>query len=136
MREYPQSEHTLVESESTLSKYACQNFGVELSIDPDDNRKQPAPKPSGRGSSFSRNGNTKFLDCYSMANAPMNIFENQVIPVGIHNLSKNFRPNLATIRVLSFGTKFIAKCDTTKTGNTFKRFNHFKKQMNSKVFFL
>ena len=29
--------------------------------------------------------------------APINIFENQVIPMGLHNLSKNFRPNLTTI---------------------------------------
>ena len=65
----------------------------------------------------------------------MNIFENQVILVGIHNLSKSFRPNLATIRVLSLGTKFIPKWDTTKTGNTFKRFNEFKNQMNAKVYF-
>ena len=35
--------------------------------------------------------------------------ENQVIPVGVHNLSKSFRPNMATIRVLSLGTKFIPK---------------------------
>ena len=67
--------------------------------------------------------------------APMNIFENQVIPVGIHNLSKSFSPNLATIRVLSLGTKFIPKWDTTKTGNTLKRFNEFRNQMNAKVFF-
>jgi len=67
--------------------------------------------------------------------APLNVFENQVIPVGIHNLSKSFRPNLATIRVLSLGTKFIPKWDISKTGNTFKRFNDFKKQMNNKAFF-
>ena len=65
----------------------------------------------------------------------MNIFENQIIPVGIHNLSKFFCPNLATIRVLALGTKFIPKWDTTKTGNTFKRFNEFKNQMNAKVYF-
>ena len=119
MRADPQSEDYPVDSESTLSKYARQTFGVELGIDPDDDRKPPAPKPSGRGS-FSRRGNTKFLDCYSMDIAPMNIFENQVIPVGIHNLSKSFRPNLATIRVLSLGTKFIPKWDITKTGNTLR----------------
>ena len=80
------------------------------------------PKPSGRGS-FNRRGNTKFfLDCYGMDIAPMNIFENQVVPVGSHNLSKSFRPNLNTIRVLSLGTKFIPKW----TFNTFKRFNEFK----------
>ena len=48
-------------------------------------------------------------DPYDMTIAPLNIYENQVIPVGLHNLSKSFRPNLSTIRVLSFGTKFITK---------------------------
>ena len=134
MRVDPQSEDYPVDSESTLSRLACQSFGVELSIDPNDARKQPAPRPCGRGS-VSRRGNTKFLDCYNMDIAPMNIFENQVIPVGIHNLSKSFRPNLATIRVLSLGTKFIPKWDTTKTGNTFKSLNVFKNQMNAKVYF-
>ena len=39
------------------------------------------------------------LDDYSMDVAPLNIFQNQVIPTGLHNLSKIFRPNLATTRV-------------------------------------
>ena len=81
MRVDPQSEDYPVDSESTLSKYARQNFGVELRVDPIDDKKPSATKPSGRGSSFSRRGNTKLLDCYSMDIAPMNIFENQVIPV-------------------------------------------------------
>ena len=134
MRADPQFEDYPIESESTLSKFARQNFGVELGIDSDDT-KPSAPKPSGRGSSFSRGGNTKFLDCYSMDIAPMNIFENQVHPVGIHNLSKSFRPNLATVRDLSLGTKFIPEWDTNKTGNTFKMDNEFRNQMNAKVFF-
>ena len=41
--------------------------------------------------------------------APLNIFENQDIPVGVHNLLNLFRPYMATIRVLSLGTKFIPK---------------------------
>ena len=65
----------------------------------------------------------------------MNIFENQCIPVGIHNLSKSFCPNLNTIRVLSLGTKFIPKWSTTNTKNTFYKFREFKNQMNSKVYF-
>ena len=36
------------------------------------------------------------VDPYSPDVAPMNIFENQVVPIGFHNLSKSFRPNLAT----------------------------------------
>ena len=135
MRADPQSEDYPVDSESKLSKFVRQNFGVELSIDPNDDRKPSATKPSGRGSSFSRRGNTKFMDCYSMDIAPMNTFENQIIPVGIHNLSKSFRPNLNTIRVLSLGTKFNHKWDTTKMGNTLKRLNKFKNQMNAKASF-
>ena len=108
-RSDPQSEVYPVDSESTLSRIARQNFGVELSIDSNDgDKKLPAPKPSGRGF-VSRRGNTKLLDCYNMDVAPMNIFENQIIPVGIHNLSKGFCPNLANLRVLALGTKFFPK---------------------------
>ena len=39
--------------------------------------------------------------------APLKIFENQVIPTGLHDISKSFRPNLATARVFSMGTKLI-----------------------------
>ena len=54
-----------------------------------------------------RYGRTAFrppgeLDPYSPDLAPMNNFENQVIPIGIHNISKSFRPNLTTVRVLSW----------------------------------
>ena len=42
----------------------------------------------GRGRSpFYRN--TSDNDSYDISIAPMNIFENQVIPKGLHNLSKN-----------------------------------------------
>ena len=37
---------------------------------------------------------------------------------------------------LSLETKFVPKWDKTKTFNTFKQFDEFKNQMNSKVFFL
>ena len=97
MRSDPESQVHPVDNESTLSRIARQNFGVELSMDPSDgDKKPPAYKPSGRGSD-SRRDNTTFLDCYNMDIAPMNIFENQIIPVGIHNLLKKFRPHLATI---------------------------------------
>ena len=36
-------------------------------------------------------------------------FENQVIPTGLHDVSKSFRPNLATTRVFLLGTKFIPR---------------------------
>jgi len=39
------------------------------------------------------------------SNITLNTIEKQVIPVGFHNFSKSFRPNMATIRVLSLGTK-------------------------------
>ena len=41
----------------------------------------------------------------------MHNFENQIIPMGIHNLSKSFRPNLPAFRVLSVGIKFIPKTE-------------------------
>ena len=53
---------------------------------------RPNAKPSGMN------------DPFDIDIAPMNIFENQVVPVGVHNLSKSFRPNMATIRILSLGT--------------------------------
>ena len=64
------------------------------------NFKKTAFKPQGE------------VDPYSPDFAPINIFENQVIPTGMHNLSKCFRPNLGTIRVLSLGMKFIPKTES------------------------
>ena len=61
-------------------------------------------------------------DPYDMSIAPMFIYENQMLPIGIHNLSKTFRPNLATIRVLLLGTKFIPKWKFEKRNNAFKFF--------------
>ena len=75
------------------------------------------------------------LDPYSPDIAPMNIFENQIIPIGIHNLSKSFRPNLATVRVLSLGMKFIPKTDSLKWKNVFSKFEDFRRRMNNKMFF-
>ena len=42
---------------------------------------------------------TSESDPYDMSISPLNIYENQAIPVGLHNLSKSFRPNLSTIQV-------------------------------------
>ena len=58
----------------------------------------------GRASNRGRGGQRSHKragenDPYDMTIAPLNIYENQVIPVGLHNLSKSFRPNLSTIRV-------------------------------------
>ena len=83
-------EDNSVDKESTLFKFAQQKFGVELFRDVSDVEKIIPCKPCGKRS-INKRGNTKLnLDCYGLDIAPMNIFENQVIPVGIHNLSKSF----------------------------------------------
>ena len=46
-------------------------------------------------------------DPYDIHITLLHIFENQVVPVGLHYLSKSFKPNLVTITILSVGTKFI-----------------------------
>ena len=58
-----------------------------------------------------------------------------MLPVGIHNLSKSFRPNLSTIRVLSLGTKFIPKWKFEKRNNVFVFFKDFLRRMQNKVYF-
>ena len=70
-----------------------------------------------------------------MTIATLNIYENQVIPVGLHNLSKSFRPNLSTIRVLSLGTKFIPKWKFEKRNNAFMFYKDFIRRMQNKVYF-
>ena len=75
------------------------------------------------------------IDPYDMTIAPLNIYENQVLPVGLHNLSKSFRPNLSTIRVLSLGTKFIPKWKFEKRNNAFMYFKDFLRKMQNKVYF-
>jgi len=87
------------------------------------NSKRPAFKSGGE------------VDPYSPDVAPMNIFENQVIPIGIHNISKKFRPNLATIRVLSLGMKFIPKTQSLQWKNNFANFEDFRRRLNNKMFF-
>ena len=86
------------------------------------NAQTPAPNNAairGRGGGRGR-GRRKFFrqtgesDTYDMSIAPLNIYENQVIPVGLHNLWKSFRPNLSTVRVLSLGTKFIPNGNSKK----------------------
>ena len=75
------------------------------------------------------------MDPYSPDVAPMNIFENQVIPTGIHNLSKSFRPNLATVQVLSLGMKYIPKTQSLVWKIMFSNFEDFKRRMNNQMFF-
>ena len=110
----PQSEETPVDSESTLSKYVCQNFGVELSIDPNDkNKKMPAPKPSGRGSSFSRRGNTKFLLLYNIIMYNKILWEQakQFIEKIKHVLRKTVNKHMIKGSCSTFKAKFLPKID-------------------------
>ena len=72
-------------------------------------------------------------DPYALGFAPLNVFENQIIPMGIHNLSKSFRPNLATIRVLSLGMKFIPKTEVSSWRKVFSKFEDFRRKMNNKM---
>ena len=64
---------------------------------------------SGRGGSRPNVKTSGECDPFGIDIALPNIFENQIIPVGVHNLSKLFRPNTANIRVLALGTNFIPK---------------------------
>ena len=117
------------DNESAVVKFAKQ----KVSRKSDDDYCN-AGKPSGKGS-CSKRGKCKLdFDCNGICILPMNVFENQVIPVGIHNFSKGFRPNLATIRVASMGTKFIPIWVKANTKNTFRRFNDFKNKINSKLY--
>jgi len=58
----------------------------------------------------------------------MNIFENQVVPIGIYLISKSFRPNLATIRVVSLGMKFIPKTKSLIWKKNFSNFEDFRQR--------
>ena len=46
----------------------------------------------GRGAGRPNSKFSGMIDPYGIDIAPLNVFENQVIPIGIHNLSKSFRP--------------------------------------------
>ena len=70
-----------------------------------------------------------------MTIAPLDIYENQVLPVGLHDLSKSFKPNLSTIRVLSLGMKFIPRWKFEKRNNAFLYFKDFLQKMQNKVYF-
>ena len=75
------------------------------------------------------------VDPYSPDFAPMKNFENQVVPTGIHNLSQIFRPNLATICVLSLGMIFIPKSDTLRWKLIFSNFESFRQRMSNTILF-
>ena len=66
-------------------------------------------------------------DVYGIDIAPLSIFENQVIPVNIHNLLTSFQPNLAT--------KFIPKWNQYSRKRTYIDFNYFRRKMSNRAFF-
>ena len=74
-------------------------------------------------------------DAYCMEVAPLNIFENQVVPTGLHNFSKIFRPHVATTRVFSLGLKFIPVWKKVTIKKPFAGFNEFRRRMTNKMFF-
>ena len=88
---------------------------------------------SGSGRSYTKHSGE--FDAYCMDVAPLNIFKNQVIPMGLHNLSKSFKPNLETSRVFSLGTKFIPVWKSMKIVKPFAKFEDFRRRMSNKVFF-
>jgi len=149
-KETRQREHS-DNSEFILAKFAKRNVDEETSYKKESYSETASDqvydsKPSGKGNyqpsgkgRYYKRGNCKpvfepYYDCYGIDVAPMHVFENQVIPVRIHNASKKFKPNLHTIRVLSLGTKFIPKWKKTNTSHTFKWFNEFKNKLNKKFF--
>ena len=89
----------------------------------------------GRGAGRPNSKPSGMNDPYDLDIACLNVSENQDIPVGIHNLSKSFRPNMATIRVLSLGTKFIPKWRDPNLKHTFKNFGDFNRRMQNNMFF-
>ena len=57
------------------------------------NPPQDRREKSGRGDGRPQSKYPGMNDPYGIDIAPLNIFENEVIPIGVHNLSKSFRPN-------------------------------------------
>ena len=82
----------------------------------------------GRGGLFDR-GSTKhsgIFYAYRMDSAPLHIFENQVIPMGLHDISKGFRPNLATTRVILWEQNLLRYGKKPKYINLFQNFKIFQ----------
>ena len=94
-------------------------------------RKRKQRRTKGR-SLYRQSGET---DPYDITVALLNIYENQVILVGLHNLSNSFRPNLSSIRVLSLGTKFIPKWKFAKKKECVHVFQRLFEKMQNEVYF-
>ena len=90
---------------------------------------------AGRGSGRSYTKYSGESDAYCMDIAPLNIFENQVVPMGLHNFSKIFKPNIATTRVFSLGMKFIPTWKKVVVKKPFCGFKEFRRRMTNKMFF-
>ena len=84
--------------------------------------KEERRKKLGRGGGKPNSKPPGMNDPYGIDIAPLNVCENQIVPVGEHKLSKSFRPNMATILVLSLGSKFIPKWRDANLKFTFKKF--------------
>ena len=63
----------------------------------------------------------------------MNVFEYQVIPVGIHNLSKKNKTKFSYDASLMFGHKFDSEWGKNSTRIMFRRLNECKNIMSLKV---
>ena len=91
---------------------------------------------SGKGGSRPNVKTPGECDPFGIDIAPLNIFENQFFPVGVHNLSKSFRPNMTTIHVLTLGTKFIPKWKKANVKQTFQKFGDFCRRLKNAMLFL
>ena len=74
------------------------NLSKDKSISADRGRGRSQASRGRMYPSSQQRGQNPF-DPYSIDKAPMFIFENQVTPINVHNLSKTFVPNLITNRV-------------------------------------
>ena len=109
---------------------------------PYENRGRGRGRNFGKGEQKGNNGasgrsNFKHpgeFDAYCMNVAPLNIFKNQVVLMGLHNFSKTFNSNVATTRVISLGMKFIFVWKKIVIKNLFAGFKEFRGRMTSNVF--
>ena len=69
-----------------------------------------------------------------MDSALLYIFENQVLPTGLHDVSKRFRANSATIRVFATARKFIPIWKKAKIYKPFSELQDFRTRMTNKMF--
>ena len=83
-------------------------------------------------------GSTKHLGifyAYCMDSAPFKIFENQVIPTGLDDISKSSRPNLATTRVFLWEPNLFQCGKKTKRYKPFSKFQDFCRRVTNKMYF-